>query len=468
MEDRLTSGLYLEMTDRAVDAYASERVPAVLAQPGVQRATWWRNVHRDRDDLPRVLPEFDHLGVYEVDDRFAPPATPTDVTGHHFRRTPRPGQGVITGNPTIGLSLVLISPKDPDRAQELRDWGDFVHIRHIAEVGVPGYAMITPFENATGGDPRFMHFYEMDTDDPETSYRAMTPLVGERIGDPSTDAWKRWAFHPQLRIMYVNTFARVGSQYVTEPSTDFFDVVARQRAYRAFADTPLSDDDVAAVLGAATYAPSAENKQPWEFIVVRDADARATIGDLTRRAWETTGRAFSEGRLSPKTFADVHQGATGGIAAAPVLVVVCADNERGLEQTVPSSIFPAIQNLLLAATARGLGSALTTITIGYRAELAELLALPRTSCPSPSSRSVIRLARSAGRSATRSRATRTASATACRGPATPDREPTQSACDFAFASFGFSSRTTSTGHGACRNTCSLVEPSISRFTPVRP
>ena len=74
---------------------------------------------------------------------------------------------MLTGRPTIGLSLVLISPKEPDRAQELRDWADFVHIRHIAEVGVPGYTMITPYENATGGDPRFMHFYEMDTDDPE-------------------------------------------------------------------------------------------------------------------------------------------------------------------------------------------------------------------------------------------------------------------------------------------------------------
>ncbi len=135
MEDRLTPGLYLEMTDRAVDAYACRPRAGGARRPGVQRATWWRNVHRDRDDLPRVLPEFDHLGVYEVDEQFAPPATPPDITGHHFRRTLRPGQGVITGNPTIGLSLVLISPKDPDRAQELRDWGDFVHIRHIAEVG---------------------------------------------------------------------------------------------------------------------------------------------------------------------------------------------------------------------------------------------------------------------------------------------------------------------------------------------
>jgi len=76
---------------------------------------------------------------------------------------------------TIGLSLVLISPEEPGRAQELRDWADFVHIRHIAEVGVPGYCMITPYENATGADPRFLHFYEMDDDD-------MTRAV-ERLGE---------------------------------------------------------------------------------------------------------------------------------------------------------------------------------------------------------------------------------------------------------------------------------------------
>jgi nitroreductase len=50
--------------------------------------------------------------------------------------------------------------------------------------------------------------------------------------------------------------------------------------------------------------------------------------------------------------------------------------QRGLEATVASSIFPAVQNLLLAATALGLGSALTTIATTYRAELQELLTLP--------------------------------------------------------------------------------------------
>jgi nitroreductase len=157
---------------------------------------------------------------------------------------------------------------------------------------------------------------------------------------------------------------------------DVFAVVARQRAHRDFSDAPVSDADIERVLQAATYAPSAENRQPWEFVVVRDAERRAAIGDLTRRAWETTGRAFSEVRLSPKLFADVERGATGGVAGAPVAIVVCADVERGLEQTVPSSIFPAVQNLLLAATAIGLGSALTTITVGYREELRRLLGLP--------------------------------------------------------------------------------------------
>jgi hypothetical protein len=211
VEDRNTAGLYLEMTDGPLDAYARERVPEVLALPGAERATWWRNVHRDRDDLPRVLAEFDHLGVYEVDETFHAPAPPAGVAGHHFRRYRRPGQGVLTGQPTIGLSLVLISPKEPERAQELRDWADFVHIRHIAAAAVPGYGMITPYENVTGGDPRFMHFYEMDTDDPERAFKSMTPLVIERIGNTDTDEFRHWAFGPSLRIMYVNSFARVGA-----------------------------------------------------------------------------------------------------------------------------------------------------------------------------------------------------------------------------------------------------------------
>jgi hypothetical protein len=212
VEDRITAGLYLEMTELDANEYAATRVPAVLGLPTVERATWWRNVHRDRADLPRVLPEFDLLGVYEVKADFTPPPTPAGITGYHYRHYRRPGQGIVTGRPTLGLSLVLISPKEPERAQELRDWADFVHIRHIAAAAVPGYSMITPYEHADGGDPRFMHFYEIDHDDPEKVFKSMTPLVMDRIGREDTEAFKHWAFGPSLRIMYVNTFLRIGER----------------------------------------------------------------------------------------------------------------------------------------------------------------------------------------------------------------------------------------------------------------
>ena len=62
---------------------------------------------------------------------------------------------------------------------------------------------------------------------------------------------------------------------------DFFSVVHSQRAHRAFSDEPVPDELVERVLETATYAPSAENTQPWVFIVVRDSNARARIGELT-------------------------------------------------------------------------------------------------------------------------------------------------------------------------------------------
>ncbi len=157
---------------------------------------------------------------------------------------------------------------------------------------------------------------------------------------------------------------------------DFFAVVGNQRACRAFTDEPVADELVERCLEAATHAPSAENRQPWVFVVVRDPSPRAAIGELTRRAWREAGRRHSEGRLTPALLADVDRGAEGGIAAAPVLVVVCGDSRIGLEATLPSSVYPAVQNLLLAASALGLGSAMTTLTTAFAVELRELLDLP--------------------------------------------------------------------------------------------
>jgi nitroreductase len=157
---------------------------------------------------------------------------------------------------------------------------------------------------------------------------------------------------------------------------DVFAVVRRQRACRAFSDDSVPDAMIATVLDAATYAPSAENRQPWEFIVVRDPRARDRLGDVMRRAWAGGGRAFAKSRISAGMLADVDRGMTGGVAGAPVLLVVAADTQRGLPETVASSIFPAVQNLLLAATALGLGSALTTLATVFADEVRELTLLP--------------------------------------------------------------------------------------------
>ena len=160
-----------------------------------------------------------------------------------------------------------------------------------------------------------------------------------------------------------------------DPST-FFGVALAQRACRQFADRPVDDDLVTRCLTAATHAPSAENLQPWVFVVVRDGAVRGAIADLTRRRWREAGRPHSEGRLSPGLLADVDAGAETGLAGAPVVVVVAGDTTVAYPSTLPASVFPAVQNLLLAANALGLGSALTTLATLEAADLAAILDLP--------------------------------------------------------------------------------------------
>jgi hypothetical protein len=215
VEDRNTPGLYMELLDREPDDYAGGRVADLLSLPGVERVSWWANLAPGRTELPMKVPDGTLLGVAEVSTGFEPPAPLAGSTALHFRRYPRPSQGCLTGAPTTGLLVVWISPQRPELAQQVRDWADFVHIRHIAAAGVPGYTEITPYENATGGDPLYMHLYEMDADDPERAYQAMPALVGERLGPASAefDAWADWRA-AGAHIVYCNTFRRIGASLV--------------------------------------------------------------------------------------------------------------------------------------------------------------------------------------------------------------------------------------------------------------
>lgn len=209
MEDRVTPILQLERCDLAPERWLAERGPALLACAGVERVSAWTNCAPGRTDLPRTLPEFGTLGVVEAQAPFAAPPPPAGIAVDRFRQV-RPGQGVLTGRPTRGLELVLISPRSEAGAQALRDWADFVHIRHIAAAAVPGFGLITPYENVAGGRPRFLHFYEMDTQDAEDAFQRMTPATLARLAD--RDERRAWRGHPELVIDYVSTFRFAGER----------------------------------------------------------------------------------------------------------------------------------------------------------------------------------------------------------------------------------------------------------------
>lgn len=212
MEDRCTPVLYLELGDAPAEGVA-ERARLLSTLPGASRATWWENCALGRTDLPMRVRDGNSLVVVEANDEFVPAPPPADVfESHVFVRHPRPSQGVLTGTPTLGLLIVWISPRTPERADALRDWGDFVHIRHIADAGIPGFTQISVYENRAHGDPVFMHFYEFDNLDAEKTFSTMVEHVAPRIGGARSEAFSEWADWRagHGRLFYCNTFSLLG------------------------------------------------------------------------------------------------------------------------------------------------------------------------------------------------------------------------------------------------------------------
>jgi hypothetical protein len=212
VEDRCTPVLYLELGDATPQAGA-ERARQLLRESRAERVTWWENCVLGRTDLPMRVRDGRTLVVVEAEDGFAVPTAPADVSeAYCFRRHPRPSQGIVTGTPTLGLLIVLISPRTADLARHLRDWGDFVHIRHIAAAGIPGFTQISVYETATGTDPLYMHFYEFDNADAEATFSQMIDYVAPRLGGGNTQAFSEWADWRagSGRLFYCNTFRRLG------------------------------------------------------------------------------------------------------------------------------------------------------------------------------------------------------------------------------------------------------------------
>ena len=160
-----------------------------------------------------------------------------------------------------------------------------------------------------------------------------------------------------------------------------FEAIHTQRAIRRFSSEPVDDDLVRRMIAAAIRAPSGTNRQPWAFLVVRDPEKKRRIADYYHRAWEAAfgHRKPGEG-VSPQVYRSAKHLAEN-MADVPVLIVVCmvygeGDARHAGSIVQGSSIYPAVQNLMLAARALGLGTALTSMHRRYEAEIKELLGIP--------------------------------------------------------------------------------------------
>ena len=157
-----------------------------------------------------------------------------------------------------------------------------------------------------------------------------------------------------------------------------FEAIYTQRAIRRFKPDPVPDDLVRRLIESATKAPSGSNQQPWSFIIIRDSDTRRRISEYYRRSWEAVFGSGPDTRssLAPRIRASA-EGLAEHMHEVPVLILACIrDSGASNSITTGSSIYPAVQNLLLAAKGLGLGSVLTTLHKRYDAEIKELLGIP--------------------------------------------------------------------------------------------
>ena len=159
------------------------------------------------------------------------------------------------------------------------------------------------------------------------------------------------------------------------------------RAIRRYTDDPIPDHVLRDILFAATRGPSGSNRQPFRFVVLTDSDkalaAKKLIATGAQKLWafKRKNDQYDEGSGakadSPKArMANVMQTYVDNFANVPVLILPCLVRYREPTPMEGASLYPAVQNLLLAARALGYGGVITGFHGSVEADLKELLAIP--------------------------------------------------------------------------------------------
>ncbi len=168
---------------------------------------------------------------------------------------------------------------------------------------------------------------------------------------------------------------------------DLLEGISTTRAIRRYTDEPVTDAQLATILHAATRAPTGSNRQPFRFVVLRDGpkavEAKRLIAAAAQAMWREKRvhdgydrGSGADGDSKKARMERTMQRYVDEFERVPVLVLPCLVRYREPSVFEGSSIYPACQNLLLAARAIGLGGVLTGFHHVVEGELTELLGVP--------------------------------------------------------------------------------------------
>jgi nitroreductase len=169
----------------------------------------------------------------------------------------------------------------------------------------------------------------------------------------------------------------------TQGGTDVFDIMHTMRAMRRLKPDPVPDALIFKILAAGQAAASGGNTQRWRFLVLKDPAKKKAVQAYYKRLFdETVGPRYASSPPPPGSDAARYKRQHAAVEyltdhyhEAPVWIVACLEGDNP-GRTAGSSIYPAVQNMLLAARALGLGSTLTTRHTGYAKECDEAMGIP--------------------------------------------------------------------------------------------
>ena len=168
-------------------------------------------------------------------------------------------------------------------------------------------------------------------------------------------------------------------------SQDLFDILQTTRTMRRLKPDPVPDELIVKILQAGTCAANGGNQQSWHFVVVKDAAIKKRVQVWYRKALDEIvapihaahGPPAGSNKEKYRRQLEAVEYLTAHYHEAPVWIVACLNHEEAIPSRMDgASIYPAVQNMLLAARALGLGASLTTRHLCFEQEAHAALKLP--------------------------------------------------------------------------------------------